>query len=56
VKKIKKHLDITKVLAPELKKITRGLGIPGYRGNREIPTVYRANSKIEFRIQIFSEA
>jgi hypothetical protein len=36
-----------------IKKIPRGLGIPGYRGNWEILTVYRANSKREFWIQIF---
>jgi hypothetical protein len=47
---------IDKILVPELKKFPRGLRIPGYRGNREIPTVYRASSKTEFRIQIFSEA
>jgi hypothetical protein len=45
-----------KILVPELKKFPRGLGIPGYHGNREIPTVYRANSKTEFQIQIFSKA
>jgi hypothetical protein len=36
---------ITKDLAPDRKKIPGVLGIPGYRGNREIPPGYRTNSK-----------
>jgi hypothetical protein len=32
----------------QMKKILRRLEIPGYRGNREIPMVYRANLKTEF--------
>jgi hypothetical protein len=33
------------------KKILRGLGIPGYRGNREIPTVYRENLNLNFEFK-----
>jgi hypothetical protein len=33
------------------KNISRGLGIPSYRGNRESRMVSRANSKSEFQIK-----
>jgi hypothetical protein len=42
---------ITKDLAPDRKKIPGVLGIPGYRGNREIPSGYRTNSKSKIQIQ-----
>jgi hypothetical protein len=35
----------SKDLAPDRKKIPVVLGIPGYRGNREILAGYRTNSK-----------
>jgi hypothetical protein len=49
------HVYASRFWFPNEKKNPRGLGITGYRGNREISTVYRANLKTEFRIQIFPE-
>jgi hypothetical protein len=49
---MKSRLVNYKVLGPEWKKIPRGVGIAGYRGNRKIPTGYRTNSKIKIWIQI----
>jgi hypothetical protein len=49
------YLVFTKDLVPEWEKISRGLGIPGYRGNREIPTGSRMNSKFKFWIQNISK-